>query len=36
LVLTSKALGDDEELTVIFNGIGLKRCLADFAGMEQL
>jgi DNA helicase-2/ATP-dependent DNA helicase PcrA len=36
LVLTSKALGDDEEVTVIFNGVGLKRCLADFAGMEQL
>ncbi|HEM61048.1 MAG TPA: hypothetical protein ENO24_02060, partial [Chloroflexi bacterium] len=36
VVISSKALDDDEEVTVIFDGVGLKRCLASFAGMEKV
>ena len=36
VVLNSKTLSDDEEVTVIFDGVGLKRCLAGFAGMEKV
>jgi len=36
VVLNSKALSDDEEVTVIFEGVGLKRCLVGFAGMEKV
>jgi DNA helicase-2/ATP-dependent DNA helicase PcrA len=36
VVITSKTLSDDEEVTVIFDSVGLKRCLAGFAGMEKL
>ena len=35
VVLNSKALGDDEEVTVIFVSVGIKRCLVGFAGMEK-
>jgi len=35
VVLNSKALGDDEEVTVIFRSVGIKRCLVGFAGMEK-
>ncbi len=36
IVLSSKTLSDDEEVTVIFDSVGLKRCLAGFAGMEKV
>jgi DNA helicase-2/ATP-dependent DNA helicase PcrA len=35
IVLSSKILSDDEEVTVVFDGVGVKRCLASFAGMEK-
>ncbi len=35
IVLSSKVLSDDEEVTVVFDGVGVKRCLASFAGMEK-
>jgi len=36
IVLTSKLLGDDEEVTVVFEDVGPKRCLTSFADMEKL
>jgi DNA helicase-2/ATP-dependent DNA helicase PcrA len=36
IVLSSKVLGDDEEVTVVFEGLGPKRCLTSFANMEKL
>jgi DNA helicase-2/ATP-dependent DNA helicase PcrA len=36
IVLNSKVLGDDEEVTVVFEGLGPKRCLSSFANMEKL
>ena len=35
IVLSSKVLSDDEEVTVVFDGVGVKRCLVSFAGMEK-
>jgi hypothetical protein len=36
VVLNSKLLRDDEEVTVIFRSVGIKRCLVGFAGMEKV
>jgi DNA helicase-2/ATP-dependent DNA helicase PcrA len=36
LVVSSKTLSDDEEVTVIFDGVGLKRCLVGFASLEKI
>ncbi|TKJ30328.1 MAG: hypothetical protein CEE40_05345 [Chloroflexi bacterium B3_Chlor] len=36
MVLSSKLLGDDEEVTVVFEDVGAKRCLTSFADMEKL
>jgi DNA helicase-2/ATP-dependent DNA helicase PcrA len=35
VVLSSKALSDDEEVTVVFESAGVKRCLAGYSGMEK-
>jgi hypothetical protein len=36
IVLSSKILSDDEEVTVVFEGVGVKRCLVSFAGLEKV
>jgi DNA helicase-2/ATP-dependent DNA helicase PcrA len=36
MVLSSKMLGDDEEVTVIFDAVGAKRCLVSFAEMRKI
>jgi DNA helicase-2/ATP-dependent DNA helicase PcrA len=36
MVLSSKMLGDDEEVTVIFEAVGVKRCLVSFAEMRKI
>ncbi|MBM4466700.1 MAG: hypothetical protein FJ014_14310, partial [Chloroflexi bacterium] len=36
IVIESKVAGDDEEVTVAFEGKGLKRLLASFAKLEKL
>jgi DNA helicase-2/ATP-dependent DNA helicase PcrA len=35
IVLSSKPLSDDEEVTVIFDSAGIKRCLAGYGGIEK-
>ncbi len=35
IVLSSKPLSDDEEVTVIFDSSGIKRCLAGYGGIEK-
>jgi DNA helicase-2/ATP-dependent DNA helicase PcrA len=36
IVIESKSLGDDEQVTVAFAGVGLKRLMASLAPMEKL
>jgi len=36
IVIESKVMGDDEEVTVAFEGRGIKRLLASFAKLEKL
>jgi DNA helicase-2/ATP-dependent DNA helicase PcrA len=35
IVLSSRPLSDDEEVTVIFDSAGIKRCLAAYGGIEK-
>jgi DNA helicase-2/ATP-dependent DNA helicase PcrA len=35
IVLSSKVLSDDEEVTVVFQSVGVKRCLISYAGLEK-
>jgi DNA helicase-2/ATP-dependent DNA helicase PcrA len=36
IVIESKLQRDDEELAVVFEGLGIKRLLASFARLEKL
>jgi DNA helicase-2/ATP-dependent DNA helicase PcrA len=35
MVVASKVVGDDEEVTVAFEGQGVKRLMASYARMEK-